>query len=248
MDAIKLFSQANDLQGNFMQVGFGKGLFIKPILDSMNGGTLTKRDTWIFDSFKGVPKPTREDLILDPNLRKGFDPGRLQVAMDMRYTLVSPIKNIEVVNGFVEDTLPTSYNHKPLACVHIDMSSYSSTLHVLNAIHRYMVRDGIIYVSDYGIKLSITRAVDTFLEKNELDHQVFEFEGVKYLRNKIAPVSFAPQPVTKAGKAPEKGIKVERPAPLQPFEDRYIKKEIPKFVKNDTVKEGLTLLDKKVTR
>lgn len=248
MDSIKLFSQANNLQGNFMQVGFGKGSFIKPIFDSMNEGILTKRDTWIFDSFKGVPKPTREDLILDPNLRKGFDPGRLQVAMDMRYMLVNPIKHIEVVNGFVEQTLPTSYSGEKLACVHVDMSSYSSTLHVLNAIHRYMVRDGIIYVSDYGTKLSITKAVDKFITDNTLNHQIFEFEGVKYIRNKIAPVAFTSPSVSKSDRAPEKGIKVERPKPIQPFEDRYVKKEVPKFTPKTEVKEGLTLLDKKVTR
>lgn len=248
MDAIKLYSQANDLQGIFVQVGFGKGSFIKPIFDSMNEGTLTKRDTWIVDSFKGVPIPTKYDLELDPNLKKGADPGRLQVAMDIRFTLVNPIKHINIVNGFVEDTLPSKLPEHTIACVHVDMSSYSSTLHVLNAIHSHMVRDGIIYVSDYGTKLSITKAVDKFIHDHNLNHQIFEFEGVKYIRNKIAPVSFAPAFISKSDRAPEKGIKTERPKPIHPFEDRYIKKEIPKFISKPEVKKGLTLVNKKVTK
>lgn len=248
MDAIKLYSQVNHLNGTFIQVGFGRGLFLKPILDGMNEGTLTKRDTWIFDSFKGVPKPTREDLILDPDIRKGFDPGRLQVAMDMRFTLVNPIKHIYVVNEFIEKSLPEKYLGGQVACVHIDLSSYSSTLHTLTTLHSYLVRDGIILVSDYGNKLSITRAVDKFIDDNSLEHQLFEFEGVTYIRNKIAPVSFAREHTPKADKAPEKGVWVERPTPIKPFEDRYVKKEVPKFIPKQEIKQGLSLLDKKVTR
>lgn len=300
MDAIKLYSQVNHLDGTFIQVGFGKGTFIKSIFNGMNEGKLTKRNTWIFDSFKGNPKLTPLDRKYNPNLKIGYEPGRIGAAMDMRFMLTNPVKHIEIVRGFIEDTLPSSGNITPIVCVHIDLSSYSSTLHTLNTLHQNIVRDGLIYVSDYKTNVGVTAAVDHFIQKNSLKHQLHELDGFTYIRNKIPPVSFADKNIDKAGippeqapyierpkptqpfedryvkqqvpvfvptpvvnenastlsdtkivksdKAPEKGIKVQRPAAVKPFEDRYVKKEIPKFIPQKVVKEGLTLLDQKVTR
>jgi len=49
MDLVSFFSQTNTLKGNFIQVGFRKGLDTKSIFNAMNEGTLTKRESFIFD-------------------------------------------------------------------------------------------------------------------------------------------------------------------------------------------------------
>ena len=230
MDLVSFYSQANLLNGNFVQIGFGKGLNTNSIFNAMNQGTLTKRESFIFDSFTGSSS------------------GRLGQAMDMRFDLINPNEKVSVIRGAVQDTLPSSYDNGNIACMLIDLDSYTTVLHSLSSLHKHLVRDGLIFITLYGKNNLVSKAVDDFISLNKLNHQIFTLGESTYIRNKVAPVSFAPSSVPKSDKAPEEGIKVQRPTPVKPFEDRYVKKEIPEFKPTPTVKEGLQVLDKKVSR
>ena len=214
----------------------------------MNEGTLTKRHTWIFDSFKGNLKPTSKDLEFDSSLREGFDPGRIGTAMDMRFTLTNPNKKVNVIRGYVEDTLPNSYDGSDIACLLVDVVSYSSTLHVLSSLHRYLVRDGLIYAKGYEDTAGVKVAVDEFISTNNLTHQIFNFGGNTFIKNKINPVSFIKPSVSKSDRAAEEIIPVSRAKAPKPFADRYNKPVIEEFVPKQTVKEGLQVIGKKVSR
>lgn len=230
MDLVSLFSQANHLPGNFIQVGFGKGIHTKSIFEAMNVGSLTKRETFIFDSFTGASS------------------GRLGSAMDMRFSLVNPNKKVSVVRGVVENTLPSSYSNSKIACILIDSVSQSSTLHTLNQLHKLLVRDGLIYITKYGTDSKIKSSVDKFIQDNKLKHQVFTLDENTYFRNKVAPVSFVPPTVTKSDRAQEETIPVSRPKAPQPFADRYEKPVIEKFIPKKEIKKGLQVLGNKVTK
>lgn len=297
MRQIPIFELANDIEGTFVEVGFGKGLTCKAIFDAMNSGTLTKRHSFIIDSFRGLNLPTPVDLTFDDSLAEGQDPGRFQVAMDMRYELGNHF-SVAVIKAYVSPYMINQYSKETIACLHIDLPSYSATVEALELFKPYLNRDAIVYVSGYGDSLGITRAVDDYIDDNELNYQFFTYNYVKYIKNKIAPVFYKKvrksrefitpetfidiprtktlpfadryiKPIFKKFKptkeiltdvfnvdenvskvnidTPEEGIPISREK-VTPFEDRYTKQVIKKFKPTPTIKEGLDVIDKKVSR
>jgi hypothetical protein len=168
--------------------------------------------------------------------------------MDMRFSLTNPNKKVTVVKGDLENTLPSSYDSSKIACLLVDLDRYSSVIHSLSSLHKYLVRDGLVYVKKYGYDSEVTEAVNDFISLNKLTHQVFTLGESTYIKNKVAPVEFTPIRISKSDRAPEEGVKVHRPEPVKPFEDRYIKEEIPEFEPTPVVKKGLQVIDKKVSR
>jgi len=230
MNLVSFFSQVNDLPGSFLQIGFDKGEETKTIFDAMNQGTLTKRETFIFDSFTGKTS------------------GRLGKAMDMRFDLTNPNKKVSVVRGTLTSTLPSNYNGSKIACIYINVEGYEETLHTLSSIHPYLVRDGLVFVEYYNKLSEVTNAVNDFIKQNNLSHQVFLFENNTYIRNKISPVSFKVKKINKSDRAQEEKIPVPSPKTVQPFADRYTKPVVEDFVPKKVIKPGLTPVDKKVTK
>ena len=71
MRHVRIFELANEIKGNFVEVGFGKGTSAKEIFFAMNNGTLTRRDSTLVDSFEGLSLPTPVDLEYDDTLHEG---------------------------------------------------------------------------------------------------------------------------------------------------------------------------------
>ena len=226
MDLVSFFSQTNKLPGNFIQIGFDKGTDTKTIFNAMNDGSLTKRETFIFDSFI----------------------SRLGQAMDMRFSLTNPNEKVSVVKGDVTDTLTNVYDGSKIAFILINLDSFQLVLHSLLSIHPFLVRDGLIFVKHYGTSLEVTTAVDEFIATKKLSHQLFTSGEFPYIRNKVAPVEFTPTRVGKSERAPEEGIPVPVTKPLKPYKDRYKKPVIKEFVPKQVIKPGLTPIDKKVSK
>lgn len=249
MRAIDILAKANHVEGSFVKVGFGKGTFSQLIFDKMNSGELTKRHSYIFDSFSGPLTPTETDLQYKPELSEGFKPGRFQIAMDMRFELVEPNEKIDIVKGHVENILPDSYDGGPIACLHIDLPSFSTTKATLEALHPLLNLDAIVYISGYNADIGITSAVDRYVKENSILYQFEKLNNISYLRNKIAPVFFKAASGKKDDRA-QLDVKVpvrEKPT-LQKFADRYIKKVLPKFTPKKEIRKGLTVIGKKVTK
>ena len=249
MNVIDILAVANNVEGSFVKVGFGKGKFSQTIFDKMNEGTLTKRHSYIIDSFSGPRTPTVIDLEYNPNLEEGFKPGRFQVAMDMRFELVKPSKKVEVLKGHVEDILPTSYDGGPIACLHVDLPSFSTTKAALEALHPLLNLNAIVYISGYKADLGITRAVERYVDEQSIKYQFEKLGNSHYLRNKIAPVFYKSSPTKKDSK---KVLDVKTPVREKPvlekFADRYVKKILPKFVAKKEIRTGLNVIGKKVTK
>lgn len=228
MRLVEIFRLGNDIEGTFVQVGFGKGRTTKLVFDAMNNSTLTKRDSVIIDSFKGANLPTPVDLQYYPDLTEGQKPGRLQVAMDMRYYLGND-HSVAILKQYVSKHLSSTYKSGPIACLHIDLPSYSATVKALDILQVFLNRDAIVYISGYGDSIGVTRAVDDYIEDNSIQYQFFTYgQQTKYLKNKIAPVFFTGKSFSRPTLQTDEAIPVSRPK-VVPFADRYIKPIIEKF-------------------
>jgi len=237
MRLVNTFINANDIEGTFVEVGFGRGKSAKTVFNAMNDSTLTKRNSYLIDSFKGASLPTVIDLKFNPSLQEGDDPGRLQVAMDMRFELGNEY-SIAVLKSYVGPTLASSYHGGPIAVLHIDLPSYSATVEALDVLHPFMNKDAIVYVGGYGDSLGITNAVDNFLEDNNLGYQLYSENYSTYLKNKVAPVFYTQPRLSRHTPTPENFIPVTK-VKVTPFADRYIKPIIEKFKPKEKILEDV---------
>ena len=238
MRHISIFKIANNIEGTFVEVGFGKGNSAKKVFEAMNDGTLTKRNATLIDSFHGLQPPTTIDLSFDSSLYEGKDSGRYQVAMDMRYELGNH-NSIAVIKAYVSQYMVTLYNKETIACLHIDLPSYSAIIDTLELFKPFLNRDAVVYVSGYNESIGVTRAVDKYIEDNELQYQYFTDNATFYIKNKIAPVFYKRPNSIREIDTPEEFIKVPKIKKL-PFADRYIKPIISKFKPSRTVISGAT--------
>tara|TARA_B100001115_G_C15847868_1_gene428338 strand:+ start:7266 stop:8159 length:894 start_codon:yes stop_codon:yes gene_type:complete len=226
MNFINIFKLANNVEGTFVEVGFGKGDTTRKSFEAMNNGTLTKRQTWLIDSFKGTDIPSELDNIYNPEILAGHQPGRLQVAMDMRYDLVD--ENVYVIKSFVAENFISRYTGGAIGCLHIDLPSYSGVISALEALHPLLNKDAIVYIGGYNYSVGIRTAVNKYIEDNKLKYQLLTLGSSKYLLNKVAPVFYTKPDLSREFDTPEDTIPVDRPT-IKPFADRYVKPIIEKF-------------------
>ena len=84
------------------------------------------------------------------------------------------IKNIIYIKGKVEETIPEIIPGK-ISLLRLDTDWYESTLHNLNHLFPLLSKGGILILDDYGHWQGARKAVDEYLEKN----------NVKILLNRI---------------------------------------------------------------
>lgn len=228
MGLINVLKLANKVEGTYVEVGFGKGRTARKAFNAMNEGTITKRESWLIDSFQGTDIPSPQDFIYNPEIDQGYDPGRYQVAMDMRYDLTNPSQRVFVLKSFASDILISKYNGGTIACLHIDLPTYSGVVSTLEALHPMLNLYAVVYVGGYNYSLGIRKAVDSYIEDNNLNYQLLSTGTSSYLLNKVAPVSFIKPSIQKNTFVPEDTIPVSRPK-IVPFADRYIKPVIERF-------------------
>jgi len=228
MGLINVLKLANNVEGTYVEVGFGKGITARKAFNKMNEGVITKRQSWLIDSFKGTDIPTTQDLVYNPEITDGFQPGRYQVAMDMRFDLTNPSEDVFVLQSFASDSLSTKYTGGTIACLHIDLPTYSGVVATLEALHPKLNLNAVVYIGGYNYSFGIRKAVNSYIEENNLKYQLLTLGQSTYLLNKVAPVKFIPPGNIKSYTKPEEGIPVSRPK-VVPFADRYIKPVIEKF-------------------
>lgn len=241
MDYRELFIKGKDLDGTYVELGFGAGNSAKAFVSLIKEGKLTERPIWIFDSFKGIPQPTEKDLEFEPSLKKGMFGKPIQPALDIRFDI--PKIPYRVVKGYIEETLD-QYDGSKISILNLDLSSYSSTKIALEKLHRFLPRFGILIVPSYNTVESVKVAVDEFLSKNNLTHQLTD--GVTFINT--------PPKLRLTGKTSrdtileEKRVPVKKEVVLEPFKDRYKKKaqKVITYVKQ--IRDDVKVLGKKVTR
>ena len=78
-----------------------------------------------------------------------------------------PSRKITFVKGRVEDTLPQAAPEK-IAILRLDTDWYESTRHELETLYPRLVRGGVLILDDYGHWQGAKKAVDEYIEKNDL--------------------------------------------------------------------------------
>ena len=137
------------------------------------------RKIWLFDSFEGLPETGDKDFTIEKTklagkfirpLDKGSCLGTYEQVENLFFSkLKINKKNVVMIKGWLEDTLP-KYKNKigKISVLRIDADWYKSTKCCLENLYDNVVNGGFIIIDDYGTCFGAKRAVDEFLEKKKL--------------------------------------------------------------------------------
>jgi hypothetical protein len=136
---------------------------------------IADRELYLFDTFAGMTEPGPEDVKQSGEAAADVlarEPGVRAVASldEVRENMRGvgyPEDGIHLVQDAVEETLP---EHAPpdIALLRLDSDWYSSTKHELVHLYPRLARGGVLIVDDYAYWQGARRAVDEYVEENEL--------------------------------------------------------------------------------
>ena len=148
----RLLSLVKNVQGDIVECGVSEGMSLV-IFAILNRNLLTKRHIWGFDSFEGLPTPSREDLSRPKTIAKEgmfcqASKGRvLSNLMDAGFDEQTIKDQVTLVKGWFSDTLP-KYDGS-IALLHLDADLYDSTKCALENLWPKVAIGGIAAFDEY---------------------------------------------------------------------------------------------------
>jgi len=138
----------------------------------------TRRDLYLFDTFRGMTEPGSEDVSFSGKHASevradwvGANPvwchAPLEQVKDVLYATGYPKEKIHFIEGRVEDTIPASAPES-IALLRLDTDWYESTRHELIHLFPRLNRAGVLIVDDYGLWQGSRKACDEYFEQNRI--------------------------------------------------------------------------------
>ena len=170
----------NNIPGSIVECGVWKGGSMMAVAKALINLNNSERHLYLFDTFEGMTEPSNIDINF-----KGFKASKtfqkLRIndnSSDWCYASLEEVKQnmystkydkekIHFIKGKVEKTIPDK-SPKVISLLRLDTDFYESTKHELKYLFPLLSRGGIIIIDDYGHWLGQKRAVDEYIEKNNL--------------------------------------------------------------------------------
>jgi O-methyltransferase len=170
----------NKIPGAIVECGVWKGGSILAVIHTLLNLNCQDRRLYLYDTFEGMPQPTEHDISyrgevaaemfsraqINPKSSTLGQIGLEEVKNNVLATGYAP-QNIHFVKGCVEATIP---NEAPdaIALLRLDTDWYESTKHELEHLYPRLSKGGIIIVDDYGHWKGAQKAVDEYLQANQI--------------------------------------------------------------------------------
>jgi O-methyltransferase len=137
----------------------------------------TQRDIWLFDSFEGLPPPSKLDgTVEQKHYFKGMNKGSIESVQHIFRKLRLPLERVHFVKGWFEQTIPSA-EVGAIAVLHIDADWYESVSLVLHQLYDRVVPGGYVILDDYGYWPGCDRAVHDFLDARAIPRTVLQRVG-----------------------------------------------------------------------
>ena len=193
---LALLAEKKGLQGAFVECGVWKGGSIG-IMAYIADRAKSNRKIWLFDSFEGLPEPTKEDGQGAKIYSGEKDSGKLVSIEkcvgpleDVKKLFFSVLKlhseNIYIGKGWFQDTLSRKkVDVGPIAILRLDADWYESTKCVLDNLYDNVVQRGYVIVDDYGHWEGCKKAVDEFFAKRNLKVELrqIDYTGFYFIKS-----------------------------------------------------------------
>ncbi len=147
------------------------------------------RETWLFDSFEGLPEMTEKDaeIVQAKKLEFNKKTGYIAVSETIAREIADELGAApHIVKGWFSDSLP---RHKkeigPIAILRLDGDTYSSTMEALDALYDSVAEGGLVVVDDYYDFRGCREALYRFFNKRDINPALEEYPfGRAYFRKK----------------------------------------------------------------
>lgn len=145
------------------------------------------RETWLFDSFEGLPELTEKDVdITEPKgLALNEKTGYIAVSEENTHFIANKLgSKPHVIKGWFSDTLPKcKAKIGPIAILRLDGDAYSSTKEALNILYDAVVPGGIVVIDDYYDFSGCRQAIYEFFHDQKITPALEQYPfGRAYFR------------------------------------------------------------------
>ena len=148
------------IPGDLAELGVNKGGSALMIANTLRFYGSNKK-LFLFDSFQGMPDPHPKDAGV---FKKG-DYSRTSLEV-VHKNLAGSYDNIELVPGFVEDTIPLQPEGRQFSFVHIDLDLYVGTKIAIEYFYPCMSPGGIILDDDAVVLDGARKAFRDYFKDN----------------------------------------------------------------------------------
>ncbi len=161
------------IQGDFVECGVWKGgnlILFSKLIDKLK----LKKNIFGFDTFTGMPKPGKFDFKYSTgqhaskyyNIKKKSNWNEISLG-EVKNNLIyeNSISSIKLIKGKVENTLRDINNlPKKISILRLDTDFYSSSKVELEVLYPKLVKNGILFLDDYGSMSGQRKAVDEYFK------------------------------------------------------------------------------------
>lgn len=156
--------------GAVCEFGVAQGATSALLANEIRG---TDRQLFLFDSFRGLPRPTEKDVLVDDIFKLGsMEKYEGQMAF-ARHHLVRrllaidfPLSRVTMVPGFIETTIRSPGLPTEVAFAYVDFDLYDPITIALDFLDRVTRTGAHVVVDDYGwFSAGAQTAVDEFVAK-----------------------------------------------------------------------------------
>jgi hypothetical protein len=174
------YVQKNNIEGDIVECGVWKGGSMMAVAETLLRAGDTSRDLYLFDTFEGMPPPTENDVDIAGGSAEGllarsdketaesvWCRATLDVVKQALGNTGYPSEKIHYIKGMVEQTIPDFVPDK-IALLRLDTDWYESTRHEMEHLFPRLSKGGVLIIDDYGHWQGARKAVDEYLEKNDV--------------------------------------------------------------------------------
>ncbi len=174
------YIEKNCIPGAIVECGVWRGGSMMAVAKTLLSIKAAERDIFLFDTFDGMSTPADHDVSLSGEKASELGEQHIKSESDMfwcyapldtvKQAVLStgyPKERVRFVKGRVEDTLPREAPEK-IAILRLDTDWYESTRHELETLYPRLARGGVLILDDYGHWQGARKAVDEYIEKNNL--------------------------------------------------------------------------------
>lgn len=171
----------NNIEGAFVECGVWKGGSAMAMALTLKKLGDQTREIFLYDTFSGMNRPTELDYDLTTGKAAEEVFGLTKTSDDTSNWCFSSLEEVRknvissgyaenklfFIEGKVEDTIPQNIPDQ-IALLRLDTDWYKSTRHELNYLFPLLKRNGIIIIDDYGCWAGAKKAVDEYIEENNI--------------------------------------------------------------------------------
>lgn len=179
IEAVK-YVEKNNIAGDIVECGVWKGGSMMAVAETLKYLGNADRALFLYDTFEGMSEPTEHDktyygesaetlLEIDTNKEKNlvWAYSTLESVKQSMSSTNYPSEKVTYVKGKVEDSIPATMPGQ-IAILRLDTDWYESTYHEMIYLFPLLVKGGVLILDDYGHWQGARKAVDEYIEKNNI--------------------------------------------------------------------------------